>query len=114
MSITAVYYAVLGLGGIFGQDWYIYQSGQTWFFDAAAWGWSMLLAGIALGISAWLLMAGNMVGRVIGTIVALASIFANVAMLAVAPFWSIIAIVSGILILYAILAHGGEMKQLAE
>lgn len=114
MAITGLYHAVLGLGGIFGQDWYIYSAGQAWLFDSSAWGWSMLIGGIALILSAMLLMAGNIVGRIVGSILVAASLFANLAVVAIAPVWSLIAIVADLMILYAILVHGKEMKRLAE
>jgi hypothetical protein len=114
LAITGIYHIVLGIGGIFGQDWYIYSSGSVWLFDSSTWGWTMLVGGIILTLTAFLLLAGNMFGRVLGAILALGSLFANLAMISQTPAWSIIAIVLDILVIYAITAHGSEMKHLDE
>jgi hypothetical protein len=114
MSIVGLFHIILGIGALFGQDWYMYASGSVWLFDSSAWGWSMIIGGFLLMLSAGLLMAGNMAGRILGTIVVLGSLIANLALAPAAPVWSITMVVLDVIILYAILAHGKEMKQLAE
>ena len=63
-------------------------------------------------LSSELLYVGNMAGRALGAILAIGSIIANIALFAATPIWLTIAIVLGVVILYAIIAHGGEMKNL--
>lgn len=111
MILSGIVHLVYGLGGIFSQDWYAYTSTGAYVFSLTTWGWTVLITGILLILSALLLMAGNMVGRVIGVVLALASIVFNAALIGAAPIWSIIAITVDIFIIYAIVAHGSEMKQ---
>lgn len=110
MGLEGILHIIFGIGGIFSQDWYLYSSGTVMWIDASAWGWSLLIGGILLLLSSALLVAGNMLGRVMGIILALGSIVANLALISVTPIWSIIAIVLDIIIIYAIAAHGSEMK----
>lgn len=111
MAVSGIVHIIYGLGGIFTQDWYIVSAGNdAYLFDVEAWGWSLLIGGFLLLIAAALLMSGNMLGRVVGVILATGSLLANLALLSVAPLWSILAIVVNILIIYAIAAHGSEMK----
>ena len=52
-----------------------------------------------------------MFGRIFGALLAVVGMVANLALIEVTPVWSIIAIAVSIFILYAIIAHGGEMKR---
>ncbi len=112
MTVSGVIHVLYGIGAIFGQSWYAYGSGAAWAFDAKTWGWSMLVGGILLMISSSLLLAGNMLGRSVAVLIALASLVANLALFTTAPIWSTIAVVVNLLIIYAVTAHGREMKQL--
>jgi hypothetical protein len=114
MAISGIFHIILGIGGTLSSDWYLYGSGDIYWFDASAWGWSMIAGGALLLLSAGLLMAGNMLGRVIAVLIALASLVANLALLPATPVWSIIAITLNIVLIYAVMAHGSEMKHLDE
>lgn len=114
MGFAGIMHILFGLGGVFGQDWYITTSNSAWIFDSSAWGWSMIAGGILLLLSSALLLAGNMLGRIIGSILVVASLLVNIALFAAAPVWSTLVIVMDLVLLYAIMAHGGEMKHLDE
>jgi small-conductance mechanosensitive channel len=94
--------------------YYLWNWRRARWFDSSTWGWSLIAGGILLLMAASLLLAGNMFGRIVGTILALASLFANVALFAAAPVWSTLAIMVDLVIIYAVIAHGSEMKQLQE
>lgn len=112
MIFTGIINFFYGLAAIFNANWYVYAHGTAYLLDVSTWGWWMLLVGVVLGISGGLLMVGNMFGRVVGVIAAVLSLLFNVAVFAVTPVWSSIAIVVNAVVIYAILAHGGEMKTL--
>lgn len=111
MAVSGIVHIIYGLGGIFTQDWYIVSAGNdAYLLDVEAWGWSLLVGGFLLLMASALLVSGNMLGRVIGILIAAGSLVANLALLSVTPVWSILAIVVDVLIIYAIAAHGSEMK----
>ncbi len=110
MIVSGIVHLIYGLGGIFTQDWYIYTTTGAYVLSATTFGWMIFAVGVLLILSALLLMSGNILGRVIGVTLALASIIFNIGLIGAAPIWSIIAIVVDILIIYAIVAHGKEMK----
>lgn len=114
MAISGFFHIMFGIGALFSQTWYAYTSGQAYLLDTTSWGWAMILTGILLGITSIMLMSGNMLGRIAGGIVATIGILVNLALLPVAPIWAIIAIVVSVMVLYAIIAHGDEMKRYAE
>lgn len=111
MAVSGILHIVYGLAGIFSQDWYANLNQVTLVMSLDAWGWSMLAMGALLLLSASLLLAGNMFGRVMGAILVTASLFANLALLSVTPVWSVIAVVVDLLVLYAIIFHGSELKE---
>lgn len=102
-----------GLGAVLNAHWYVYASGTTFLADISSWGWWMILIGMFLGLSGALLLVGNWFGRAMGVIFAVLSLLANIAVFGLAPVWSTIAIVLDVIVVYAILAHGGETKALA-
>ena len=112
MAVSGVLHLAFGLGGVLGTDWYLYANGTAWLFDSSTWGWTMIVIGSLLLLSVSLLMAGNMLGRIMTALLAIASVVANVAMLPITPVWSSIAIVVAAMIFYAVVAHGDEMKYL--
>jgi hypothetical protein len=114
VGFSGILHILFGLGGVFGQDWYITTTNAAWIFDSSTWGWSMIAGGALLLITSALLLAGNMVGRIVGVILALSSLFMNIALFTAAPVWSTIIIVVDVVVLYAIIAHGGEMKHMED
>lgn len=85
MGLSGIFHIILGIAGILSRDWYLYDSGDVFLFNATAWGWSMLIGGALLILSAALLLEGNMFGRIIGAILVVGSLLANVALISVAP-----------------------------
>lgn len=110
IALSGLIHLIYGLGAVMSQDWYLYSSGSVYIFDASTWGWSMIIGGALLILTAILLAAGNILGRIAGVTLALLSLLANIALISVTPIWSIIAIALSLSIIYAIIAHGDEMK----
>lgn len=110
IALSGLIHLIYGIGAVMSQDWYLYSSGTVYILDTSAWGWGMIIGGAFMILTALLLASGNMFGRIIGVTLALLSLFANIALLSVTPVWSIIAIALALFIIYAIIAHGDEMK----
>ena len=65
------------------------------------------LVAIAVGIG---LMTGNMVARIVGIIIAVISAIVNLMFIAAYPVWSTIVIAVDVIVIYAIVVHGRELK----
>jgi hypothetical protein len=102
-----------GLGALFNAQWFVYGSGTAYLVDISSWGWWMLIMSAVLVLSGILLMAGSAFGRAMGALFATLSLLVNISIFTVAPIWSTIAIILDVMVIYAILAHGGEMKTLS-
>ncbi len=63
----------------------------------------MLLAG-------FLLLAGSLVGRIVAIVLAALSIVVDFLWQPVFPVWAIVVITIDVLVLYAVIVHGKELK----
>ena len=114
LIIAGIIQFMYGLGALFSQGWLIYTSTAIYAVDTTAWGWAAMLVGALLFVSGSLLLSGNLFGRTMGVIVAGLSFLGNLALFGAAPIWAVIAVVVDALVIYAIIAHGGEMKTLSQ
>ena len=64
----------------------------------------MVLAGIGL-------FSGNMLARIVGVIVASLSLIANFFFIPAYPLWALIVITIDVLVIWALTAHGSEMRE---
>lgn len=112
MMLSGIVHILYGLGSLFSQGWYLYVNEQIYIVNATTGGWVLLILGILLLVSGGLLMTGNLFGRIMGILLATLGIIANLAYIAIAPVWSILAVVVNAVVLYAVGVHGGEMKKL--
>jgi len=114
MIFVGFLHIIYGFAALFNYSWYISTSSAVYMLDLTQWGWALLIGGGLLILTGILLFTGNMFGRVVGGVLVTASLLVNMSVLLITPLWSILAIVVDILILYAIIAHGSEMKNLTE
>ena len=56
------------------------------------------------------LLAGNMLARWVGVIIAGLSALANLLFISAFPIWSTIVIAIDVIVIYAIIVHGRELK----
>ena len=55
-------------------------------------------------------MKGNMIARIVGVIVAVISAILNLLFIGAYPVWSTIIIAVDVIVIYAIVVHGRELK----
>ena len=67
--------------------------------------------GVVVALAGVFLFTGNILARTVGVIVASLSLVANFLWLPIYPIWSLIVITMDVLVLWAIIAHGSEMKK---
>ncbi|MEV4641438.1 hypothetical protein AB0J80_29250 [Actinoplanes sp. NPDC049548] len=103
--------AIEGLVALFKEDQYLVtRNGLILTMDYTSWGWTHLFLGLAaIGIGIGVLL-GQMWARVLGIVVAVLSALANIAFLPAYPIWCTIVIATDVLVIYALAAHGDEVK----
>lgn len=104
-----------GLAGVVAlfKDTVVYQAttGNAWVFSYNQWGWIHIALGALAIIAALSLFSGKMFGRIFAVIIALISAAANMAFIPVYPLWSLLVITIDVLVIYAVIAHAGNLKE---
>ena len=80
-------------------------------FDVAGWGWWNLLIGLGLIATGLALFAGQTWARVVAIILAALSAVVQLLLVPAQPWWSIIVIAIDVLVIYALTAHGKELRE---
>jgi hypothetical protein len=110
MIMAGVFQAISGLVGIFENEFYVATRNYLFQFDATTWGWIHLVLGLLVAFAGWGLLSGRTWARVVGITVALVSATANFLFIPYYPVWSLLIITLDIFVIWAIAAHGGELR----
>ena len=112
LYLAGFFHIVAGFAALINDKVYVATKDALWVLNITQWGWVHIIGGILAIIAASSLMQGHGFGRTIAVIVALASAVLNMAFIPMYPVWSILIIVIDILVIYAVVAHGNELKDL--
>jgi len=112
LIMLGTFQVVEGLVALFDDGFYAVRSdGLVVNVDYNTWGWVHLVIGI-VGVLAGLgLLVGNMAARIVGIVVAFLSALVNLAFISAYPIWSTIMITIDVIVMYAIIVHGRELKR---
>lgn len=110
MMIGGTLATIQGLVAAVNDDWSGWNVSDDLLLDLSAWGWISVLVGIVVFCAGLGVFTGNVLARTIGVIVASLSLIANFLWLPAFPIWSITVIVIDALVIWALTAHGGEMR----
>jgi hypothetical protein len=80
-------------------------------FDVTTWGWITLIIGIVQILVGFGLFGGRAWAIVAGVVLAVLNGFNQIAFLQAQPVWSTIIIAIDVLIIYALTAHGRELRR---
>jgi hypothetical protein len=112
MILAGAFQAIDGLIALFNDELYVVRpNGLVINVDYTAWGWTHLLLGILLIAAGYAVLSGRVWGRTLGVIAALLSAIVNFAFIPAYPFWSLLIITVDVLVIYALIAHGGELRE---
>lgn len=114
MVIAGLYQGFVGLAAILNNDWLVFAQEGVYLVDIGVWGWVHLVLGAVLIGAGLSLFSGSAFGRAVATVAISLAILANLLFLFALPVWSILALIVNVLVLYAVLAHGEELKPVAE
>jgi len=78
--------------------------------DYTTWGWVHLAIGVIAGLAGAGLLVGNTLARIVGVVVAVVSALVNLVFIPAYPIWSIIIITLDLIVIFAIVVHGRELK----
>jgi hypothetical protein len=110
MILAGVMNAVQGLIAIVNDDWVVWGNRADLYIDLTAWGWVHFLLGIVLLLAGIGVLSGNILARSVAVVVAGVSIVANFLWLPAYPVWALTIIAVDVFVIYALTAHGGELR----
>lgn len=110
MVIGGALNAFYGLVAVLNDDWVVWQNRSAVFLDLTGWGWVHLILGFVVFLCGFGVMTGNLFARTIGVIIASISLIVNFFALPVYPLWSIVIITIDALVIWALTAHGRELR----
>jgi hypothetical protein len=113
LVLLGFFHIVEGLVAIFDPGYYLVaRDGLVVNVDYNVWGWVHVIIGIVAVLAGFGLVIGNMAARVVGVGLAMLSALLNLLFIAAYPVWSTIVIALDVIIIYAIIVHGRELKAL--
>lgn len=89
------------------------ESGTAVMLDYRGVGWGFLALGVVLVATGIGLVLGRSWARLVGIVLAALSVLVNLAFFAAYPLWSAVVIVLDVIVIYAIAAHGRELRRTA-
>ena len=111
MIIAGSLNAIYGLIAVVNDEWVVWGNRANLYLDISQWGWIHLFLGLALMLAGFGVFSGNVLARTVGVIAAGVSLIANFMFIPAYPVWSLVVVTIDVLIIWALTAHGGEMRE---
>lgn len=111
MIIIGAMNAIYGLVALFNDEWTVWSNRTVVYLDLTQWGWVHLIVGGLVALAGIGVMSGNGVSRVAGSVVVALSMLVSFVALPIYPVWSLVALTLEALVLYALIAHGGDLAR---
>ncbi|HTH72133.1 MAG TPA: hypothetical protein VL737_02110 [Candidatus Pristimantibacillus sp.] len=111
MMLAGIFQAIAGFVALFKDNVFVVSSSSLLVFNFTQWGWIHIILGILLFLASFSVFAGGAFGRVVGSMLAGLSAIANFGFFTAFPLWTIILITVDVLVIYALLVHGGEVRE---
>ena len=111
MFVLGSFHVIQGLVALFQEEYY--QVGTTELLvhvDWSVWGWVHVIGGIVMMAAGLGLFTGNPWARAVAVILAVVSAIVNLGFLAAYPVWGVLMISLDILVIWAVMVHGGEVR----
>ncbi|RLQ86397.1 hypothetical protein D9V28_06165 [Mycetocola zhadangensis] len=85
-------------------------NGELLVFDTTGWAWWNIILGVLLLASGSALFSGATWARVVAVVFVVLSAVSQLLLIPVQPFWSLVVIAIDVLVIYALLVHGDEIR----
>jgi hypothetical protein len=111
LILVGFFHGVEGVVALFQHDDHpVRHSGLLHSADYTVWGWAHLVLGVVALLTGIGLLAGNLLARVVAVGLAVVSAIVNLAFIATFPAAATLLIAFDVVVVYAIVVHGGELK----
>ena len=111
LVIVGAFQAIDGLVALFRDEVYLVRSdGLVVNVDYTAWGWAHVILGALALIAAMGLLRGAMWARILGVVLCAISAIVYMAFIRAFPALALVVITIDILVIYALVVHGRDLK----
>jgi hypothetical protein len=111
LVVLGCFQVIEGLVALFDDRLYLVRPrGMVLSVSYTTWGWVHLTLGVLMAVTGLGLLAGNVVARIVGVVLALLSAVVNLAFVAASPVWSVVVIALDVVLIHAIVVHGRELS----
>jgi hypothetical protein len=114
MILSGIFQAIAGLVGIFRDTFFLVQNNSNQLLlihNVHTWGWVNLIIGTIVLLGGISLFSGSAWSRVLAVLLAMSAAVANLVSISLYPVWSVIAITLSVLVIYAVIVHGRELRE---
>ncbi len=110
MIIAGSLNALYGIIALVNDEWVVWGDRGSLLLDLTQWGWVHVIVGLVLVLSGIGVFSGNLLARTVGVVVAGVSLIANFLFIPAYPLWALAVVTIDVLIIWALTAHGSEMR----
>ena len=110
MCIVGIFNIVTGLVAVFNDTIYSQGSNVTVVLDVTGWGWFHIVWGLLMLGTGMALYAGQTWARVIAILLVSVNMISQLMEMPAYPLWGLVILTLDILIIWAIIVHGAELK----
>jgi hypothetical protein len=111
MMLSGTLSVVMGFLAVINNNWTLWNNNGAPYGSPYGWGWWSMLVGIVVFAIGAALLRGSLFARTVAVFVAAGSLVSHFVALNVAPLWSLIVITIDLLVIWAVVVHGKEMKE---
>jgi len=110
LVIVGVFHALAGLTALLDDSFYQVPRAYAFETSVTTWGWVHLIGGFAFVTAGFFLLTGNLLARIIAVFAAMVSAVASFWSIPYYPVWNILILALDIAVIWAIVAHGHQLK----
>jgi hypothetical protein len=110
MMISGTLTGISGFLAVINHNWSMFNNDGAPYGTVYWWGWWTMFVGMVVFAVGAALLRGSMFARVVAVFVAAGSLISQFVSLNIAPLWSLTVITIDIIVIWAVMAHGDEMK----
>jgi hypothetical protein len=99
-----------GIVAVVNDEWVVFTNRANVYLDVSEWGWVHIILGAIVLLAGIGVFSGNILARIVGVVVASISLIVNFFFIPVYPLWALTVIVIDVLVIWALTAHGREMR----
>ena len=110
MMISGALSGIQGFLAVINHNWTMWNNHGAPYGSTYAWGWWSMFVGLVVFCIGAALLRGSMFARVVAVFIAAGSLLSSFVLLNIAPLWALTVITIDILVIWAVMVHGKEMK----